>query len=321
MEESRISTPWVDQPLPARLELDAATRRWIEMAVDRVASIRTVRRLGGGVSSVAQEVLVDTPRQLHIVMLRRFPSPIPRREAVAAARAEAAALRRLEGHRIVPRLLAVDEMGESTTVPATLQTRLRGRPDLSPRDLGRWVSALAGFLADLRSWPIRRRGLRQWRAWLDDPRTHEPPAWSRQPDRWATAIDLARRRSATSTNHTDLIHRDFHPGNVLFDHGRLAGVVDWGEQCAGPIEVDVSKCLVETAVLLGTRPAERLRREAERVLELDHDPTWDLITAAEIAPWTHDLLAFNRLGAHLTLSQIQRRLDQVVMRALDELGH
>jgi aminoglycoside phosphotransferase (APT) family kinase protein len=315
-----MAASWVDQPLPARLELDGPTRRWIEQSVDRVASIRTVRRLGGGVSSVTQEVLVDTPRQLHIVLLRRFPPPIPRREAIAAARAEAAALRRLEGHRVVPRLLAVDEVGESTTVPATLQTRLRGRPDLSPGDIGRWTRTLATFLADMRSWPVRRSGLRRWRAWLDDPRTHQPPPWSPHRDRWATAIELARHRAAERTHRAELIHRDFHPGNVLFDHGRLAGVVDWGEQCAGPIGVDVSKCLVETAVLLGARPAERFRREAERMLELDHDPTWDLITAAEIAPWSHDLLAFNRLGAHLTLSQIQRRLDQVVMRALDELG-
>lgn len=31
----------------------------------------------------------------------------------------------------------------------------------------------------------------------------------------------------------DLVHMDFHPGNVLVDDGRLAGVIDWDGACRG----------------------------------------------------------------------------------------
>jgi aminoglycoside phosphotransferase (APT) family kinase protein len=306
--------------LPLRLDIDDPTRRWIESAVDRVATIGAVRRLRGGVTSVAQEVVVDTPRQRHLVVLRRFPPPIPRAEGMRLARAEAAALRRLEGHRIVPRLLAVDERGDVTSVPATLQTRLRGRPELHPDDPAKRAARTAHYLAEQRSWSIRRTGLRPWQPWFDEESKGEPPAWSRHPQMWATALDLAESLANTAFDDAGLLHRDFHPGNILWDHGRLAGVVDWGDQAKGPIEVDISRCRVEMTIINGVRMADRFRREAEQQLDLDYDPTWDLIVAAELAPWADDLLELNHLGAELTRAKVHRGLDQVVQRAVDELG-
>jgi hypothetical protein len=37
----------------------------------------------------------------------------------------------------------------------------------------------------------------------------------------------------------DLVHLDFHPGNVLVDDGRLTGVVDWGGACRGDRHFDL----------------------------------------------------------------------------------
>ena len=36
----------------------------------------------------------------------------------------------------------------------------------------------------------------------------------------------------------DLVHVDFHPGNMLFSGDRLTGVVDWAIRHHGPADVD-----------------------------------------------------------------------------------
>ena len=51
------------------------------------------------------------------------------------------------------------------------------------------------------------------------------------------------------------LHRDFHPGNVLFtgagDGLRISGVVDWVETSWGPADLDVAHCSTALALLHG----------------------------------------------------------------------
>lgn len=60
------------------------------------------------------------------------------------------------------------------------------------------------------------------------------------------------------------LHRDFQPGNVLFDaepprpaDARITGVVDWAATSWGPADLDVAHCSVTLALLHG--PAWGLR--------------------------------------------------------------
>ncbi|MGW4797638.1 aminoglycoside phosphotransferase family protein [Nonomuraea sp. NPDC004297] len=60
------------------------------------------------------------------------------------------------------------------------------------------------------------------------------------------------------------LHRDFQPGNVLFDMSppspagpRITGVVDWAATCWGPADLDVAHCSTNLALLHG--PAWGLR--------------------------------------------------------------
>jgi len=41
-----------------------------------------------------------------------------------------------------------------------------------------------------------------------------------------------------------LLHRDFHPGNVLWRRGTVSGMVDWQGACTGPAAADVAHCRV-----------------------------------------------------------------------------
>ena len=59
-----------------------------------------------------------------------------------------------------------------------------------------------------------------------------------------TARLLDRIRAVGATDGTamvgdDLVHFDFHPGNVLVDHGRLTGVIDWDGATRGDRHLDL----------------------------------------------------------------------------------
>src|SRR5262249_56014167 len=55
------------------------------------------------------------------------------------------------------------------------------------------------------------------------------------------------------------LHRDFHPGNVLFAGGAVSGVVDWVETSWGPPDLDVAHCCTNLALLYGIEAPERFR--------------------------------------------------------------
>ena len=74
------------------------------------------------------------------------------------------------------------------------------------------------------------------------------------------------------------IHRDYHPGNVLWTRGELSGVVDWVNASIGSPWADVGHCRVNLAGELGQDAADRFldlyRVAAGR--DDEYDPYWDI---------------------------------------------
>jgi hypothetical protein len=73
---------------------------------------------------------------------------------------------------------------------------------------------------------------------------------------WAAAIDVIRRPAPPYEGR--FLHRDFQPGNVLFDvpppgpaGARITGVVDWAATSWGPADLDVAHCSTTLALLHG----------------------------------------------------------------------
>ena len=211
-----------------------------------------------------------------------------------------------------PRSIALDARGEQTGVPAHLMSYLPGALELDRGDDGQ-VEALAALLTRIHAidpadggWP---RSYQSW-AW---PEKRIVPVWSDRPALWRRAFAVLD--GEPPTYEPTFLHRDFHPGNVLFDGGTITGVVDWVETSWGPAELDVAHCSTALSLLHGTDAAKDFRDEYRSAGgTLGDDRHWWLIDAVGFlpdpekvaAPWRQsgrpDLaarLARRRLEAHL----------------------
>lgn len=106
--------------------------------------------------------------------------------------------------------------------------------------------------------PTRTRP-RTYEAWTAADRVRLPED-TRRPELWRRAVDVIRR--PPPPYRPCFLHRDFHPGNVLFTgHGAdlaVTGVVDWVETSWGPAHLDVAHCSTALALLHGVDAGMRL---------------------------------------------------------------
>lgn len=253
---------------------------WAERRLGRGARVVRVQRLRGGTSAAVHLLRVEGARTVRWAVLRRFVSDWIVDEPDVAAR-EARILGVLADSGLpVPALLGVDERGEECDAPAVLMTRVPGRIDMAPADLGRYVGELAAFLPPLHALGPAE-GVPDYRPWFRD-RPFVPPAWSKRPELWHRANEIAA--GAAPPFEPTFIHRDYHPANVLWRRGRLVGVTDWVNASNGPAGIDVAHCGVNLSALFGVEVAEDFRRAYESVAGVEQHPYWDLLDALDTGP-------------------------------------
>jgi aminoglycoside phosphotransferase (APT) family kinase protein len=78
-----------------------------------------------------------------------------------------------------------------------------------------------------------------------------------------------------------LIHRDYHPGNTLWQDGRLTGVVDWTQASIGPAAVDVAHMRWNLALDHGLAAAARFLELVGRGSDQSY---WDVVTVLDVLP-------------------------------------
>jgi aminoglycoside phosphotransferase (APT) family kinase protein len=96
---------------------------------------------------------------------------------------------------------------------------------------------------------------------------------------WLRAIEVLEGRAPA--HERVFIHRDYHPGNVLWRREEVSGVVDWVNASIGSPWADVGHCRVNLASQLGQRAADRfmdLYRAACGRSD-DYHPYWDIVAA------------------------------------------
>jgi aminoglycoside phosphotransferase (APT) family kinase protein len=220
---------------------------------------------------------------------------------------EAAALQLLERYGLpAPRLVAFDEGGEEADVPAVLMTHLEGRVEFAPADLDRYLREMAAVLPRIHAVGAASSGLPPYRRYYSSP---SMPAVTEERAAWRTL--LARAGEGPPPYEPTFIHRDYHPGNVLWSRGRLTGIVDWVNACIGPAEVDAGHCRWNVATLFGVEAADAfLDAWLAATGRSSHDPYWDMVCLLDAGPSDEALLGWRDAGrTDLTLELVRPRRD------------
>ena len=101
-------------------------------------------------------------------------------------------------------------------------------------------------------------------------RSFDPPRWATDRRTWEQAVEIFHGQ--TPPGAECFIHRDFHPGNLLWQRSHLSGVVDWESASLGPVHVDLGHCRLN--FFYGTSAlADLLVR------------VWEQITGGTYNPW------------------------------------
>jgi len=237
-----------------------ATRAWVAKQLPEGRSVRNSVRLHGGWSSQMRRLALDDGTAL---VLRSFVKPFFRRHAPGLLSREATVLAQLRAYDGVPAPapLAVDATAEHCDHPSLLMSLLPGavrvddgseggeKGEEGEEDLERRIDLLARQLVRIHEVvPEPEERPRPYQAWTSPERvrTHGGALWER-------AVDVIRREPPAYEGC--FLHRDFHPGNVLFtgagEELRVTGVVDWVEASWGPADLDVAHCSTALALLHG----------------------------------------------------------------------
>lgn len=296
---------------------DARTLDWVARAVGAGARVAGGRRLTGGITASMHRLSVQTTRGMRIqVVLRRWTPGVwgETSDAPQIVEHEARVLRRLEATDIpAPRVLAADPSGAAAGVPAILMTRVPGRVDLTPSDPGSWLRQLAAMATRIHAAEVDVEPC-AWR-----PRDLPVPAWTSSPAAWQAAADLTR--GAVPKHGDRFVHGDYQHFNVLWQRGRLTGVVDWVSACRGPADLDVGHCRLNLAVLYSPEVAAAFLRAYEAEAGRRVDPYWDVRCATE--PGFSDWGAFIpvQVGgrAPFDAAGLHQRLDDHLAAALGRM--
>ncbi|NKI41388.1 phosphotransferase family protein [Streptomyces physcomitrii] len=313
--------------------LPAATRAWVRAQLAAGEELVRVTRLTGGWSAEMRLLRLRGPAGEREWVLRSFVKPFPVRHAPGMLRREAGVLRLLRDTDIpVAALLAVDPEGRRCAAPSLLMTRLPGRPCLDESGAADRSRALAAQL--VRVHRVSAEGGDRppaYRPWTS-PETVRVPGDSTRPALWQRAVDILR--APPPLYEPRFLHRDFHPGNVLFAPGgdgrtgaRITGVVDWVETSWGPAELDLAHCSTNLALLYGAPAGLGFTRHyLDAGGRLTGDPRarlyWHLLDALAFAPYAEQVAApWRELGrADLTEERMARRLEEWVAALFERYG-
>lgn len=223
-----------------------ATRAWVAKQLGNGRSVADLRLLSGGWSSQMRRLTLDDGTDL---VQRTFVKPFFRHHGPGLLAREASVLALLAGQDGIPApgFVAVDAPAEHCDHPTLLMSALPGRVRVDEDDLDRRLDLLAAQLVRVHGVVPAERP-RPYQAWTSPElvRTPDGPLWER-------AADVIR--CDPPPYEGCFLHRDFHPGNVLFTGIgpglRITGVVDWVETSWGPADLDVAHCSTALALLHG----------------------------------------------------------------------
>jgi len=231
-------------------------RTWVQQHVDR--EIVAVEALGGGRTDTISAVYLDRGDPL---VLRHLPVGRWGEVGWRHVWSEARACQLLADAELpVPRLVASDSDAQQLGAYVNLTSWLPGAVRLEPLGPAA-IDELARVAAVIHATgvPLDRR-LLPYEFWT--PAELDVPTWTQQPDLWCRAIALFE--AGPPSTPATLLHRDFHPGNILWQGDRISGVIDWAEASWGPSDLDVAHSSTNFALLHDVRRGAAFRHDYRR---------------------------------------------------------
>lgn len=307
------------------------TLAWVSRHLDAGERIVAIEALHGGVTAEMRRLTIGTrDGGTRDLVLRTYVDPFFVEHAEDSLLRETGALTLLAETGVpAPGLVAVDPTAAHCEYPSLLMTHLAGRTVLDDEGLETRVPLLARQLVAIHA--LRPAERPRKFVTLTTAETVVTPKGA-DTAAWTAAIDLIRKPPPPYEGR--FLHRDFQPGNVLFDVSppspagpRISGVVDWAGTSWGPADLDVAHCATNLAMLHG--PAWGLRFAAA------YEEAGGVLAAAasERLYWrVRDALAFSEEvqlvakpwreagRAELTARAVEERLDAYVTASMHALG-
>jgi aminoglycoside phosphotransferase (APT) family kinase protein len=282
----------------------ASALRWVQDVLQ--VDVTGVRAYRGGSSSAIHGIRVLDAAGPRTVVLRRYVDARVTQEEPDIVLREAAVLATLNRIDLpTPAPLSADAYGESADVPALLMARVRGHVEWHPTDLESWLRRLAMVLPPVHEVTIEPSN--QLKPFVPyDPESWDPPDWLRDKRLWDRA--LAFFQGPRLDDDSVLIHRDFHPGNVLWARGRVSGVVDWQAACVGPRAADVWHCRGNLLGRFGLQVADRFVA------------LWEEVSGQTYNPWAETVMLVDAMGWLGPRGAERYELERLVARRLAEFG-
>ncbi|MBP0459971.1 phosphotransferase family protein [Streptomyces montanisoli] len=304
---------------------------WVSRDLEAGERIVGAETLRGGITAEMRRLTIGSRDggTRHLV-LRTFVDPYYVERAEDLLHREADALTLLATTDVMaPALIAADPAAAHCEYPSLLMTHLEGRPVLDDEGLATRVPLLARQLVAIHALrPVEQP--RDYAALTTADTVVVPEGADAQV--WAAAIDVIRAPAPPYEGR--FLHRDFQPGNVLFDMGssvptgtRISGVVDWAAASWGPADLDVAHCATNLALLHGPVWGQRFTEAYEKAggalaATADERLYWlvrDALASSEEVSSVAQ--AWRDAGrTDLTTQAVEERLDAYVTDLMDARG-
>jgi aminoglycoside phosphotransferase (APT) family kinase protein len=255
---------------------------WVAAAVGSDAQVLTVEERPPS-STEKHVVTLGTHRGIVRVVTRRYHDRQRLETDFAYAPAnEVRALAILaESDVPAPRLLAADLDGAVAGAPLLLETWVPGTAAWTVASDDAYLAPAAEALVRIHAIEPPAPGVvMDYRPYREPTETFVLGRGSRRPDVWQRVAEVLESPPPAPGR---FIHRDYHPGNALWD-GEAIHVVDWATAAIGPPGIDLARMRQNLASWHGHETADRfvsLYVDAGGE-PLVRQPYWDLLDAADL---------------------------------------
>ncbi len=184
----------------------------------------------------------------------------------------------------VPVPYYLDQSDEIFSTPYIVLEYIEGTSEVAPKHLPAYILQLATHLSSIHHVDCSRLDL----SFLPQQERRYARMLRERPATIDAAGDEGRIRAALKAawpfpqqNQAVLLHGDFWPGNILWQHERLVAIIDWEDAALGDPLADLANSRLEMLWAFGRDAMEHFTRQYQAMTAIDFTnlPYWDLCAA------------------------------------------